>query len=179
MNVRFFSVIVTVTLLATSEAAVAEGVYVGAGVGSIQIEDAGSGYSVDDIPFGSRFFVGLEVSQKLAFEGVFFTSDTATQSSGRPETRADFSGIAIYGTGVAPSGHQGHFDVRLGLFTGKLEIDSDAQTIDIRTSGIALGAGYIFNLTKRFSIRGDFDTFISDFDTLSSATIGVQFHFGD
>jgi len=179
MNVRIPSIIVTVTLLAASEAVVAEGFYVGAGIGNIQIEDAGSGYSVSDFPLGSRFFIGVEVSQELAFEGVFFSSDTATQGTGLPETRAEFSGVAIYATGPAPSGDGGHLMVRLGLFKGNLEIDSVARDFDRGKSGFALGAGYVLNLNKRFAIRGDFDTFISDFDTLSSATIGVQFRFGD
>jgi len=179
MNVRLFSIVVTVTLLTASEAVVADGFYAGAGIGAIQIEDAGSGYSVSDFPFGSRLFVGVEVGKKLAFEGVFFSSDTATQGSSLTETRADFSGIAIYATGPVPSGDGGHLMARLGLFTGNLEIDSIARTFEREKSGFALGVGYVLNLNKHFALRGDFDTFISDFDTLSSATLGVQFHFGD
>lgn len=179
MNVRFFSVIVTVTLLAAPEIVAAEGVYGGAGLGIIQIEDLGSGYAIDDNPSGSRFFIGFEASQKFAFEAVFFASDTATQGSGLPETRADFRGVAIYAVGLAATGYRGHPVARLGLFTGKFDIESATQTIDTRKSGVALGLGYILDLNKRVSVRGDFDTFISDVDTLSIGTISIQFRFGD
>lgn len=166
-------------LLASSKGAVAEGFYAGAGLGAIQIEDAGSGYSVSDFASGSRVFVGVEFNQKIAFEGALFSSDTATQGSGGPETRADFRGLALYATGPAASGDGGHLMVRLGLFTGNLEIDSATRAFDRGKSGFALGAGYVLNLNRRFGIRGDFDTFIADYDTLSSATIGVQFRFGN
>lgn len=177
MNIRIFSAVVSVALIAASGEALAEGIYVGVGIGSMQIEDARSGYSINDFPFGTRLFVGVEASKKLAFEAAFIATDTANQGSGRPETRGDFSGVAIFATSLVPPGDKGGLIARLGLFRGKLEIDSVSPTIDTRKYGFALGVGYVFNLNEQFSIRGDFDTFLSEFDKLSNATIGIQVSF--
>jgi hypothetical protein len=174
MNARNLFAIIIIALAGASKAAIAEGLYVGAGVGSIQIEDAGPGYSVNDFSFSSRFFIGAEVSRNLAFEGVFFASDTATQGNGLPETRADFRGIAVYATSPQTTG----FVARVGLFKGNLKVDSDARTFEKKDYGFALGLGYVLDLNKRIAVRGDFDTFISDFDTLSSLTIAILFGFG-
>lgn len=174
MKARNLFAILIVAFAGASKAAIADGLYVGAGVGSIQIEDTGPGYSVNDFSFSSRFFIGAEVSQNLAFEGVFFSSDTATQGNGLSETRADFRGIAVYATGPQTTGAM----ARVGLFKGNLKVDSDVRTFEKKDYGFAMGLGYALDLNEGIAVRGDFDTFISDFDTVSSLTIAILFRFG-
>ena len=68
---------------------------------------------------------------------------------------------------------------KAGLLVGNHEVKSVNRSTDDSTSGVALGVSYAYKLTDHFAIRGDFDTFLTDLDTLSSLTIGIQISFGD
>ena len=179
MNTRIFWAAIAIALLTTPRTAASEGVYVGAGIGSVRIEDASTGYAVDDFALLTRIVVGLEVNRSIAFEGVYYASERTDPGAGIPAARADFRGLAVYVAGPVSSSYGGHGQVRLGLFNGRLDVESTIGDFQNDATGLALGAGYVYNLNDNLAIRGDFDTFISDFDTVSSLTVGVQFRFGD
>ncbi|MDJ0911154.1 MAG: outer membrane beta-barrel protein [Woeseiaceae bacterium] len=173
-------VVLGIALQAVPRVAVSDGgIYVGANIGSVQIEDSSTGYAVDDFASLTRLVVGLEVNRRFAFEGVYYGSEKTDPSVRFTAERADFRGFAVYAAGPVVSDYQGHLQVRLGLFTGTLDVDSTIGDFENDATGLALGAGYVYHLNDYFAIRGDLDTFISDFDRLTSLTIGVQLRFGD
>ena len=179
MNVRHFPKVVGALFLIISTAGVAEGLYVGASIGGIGVKDSGSGYSIDDIPFGSRVFIGIQPGEVLAFEAAYYGSETAKNADGLSMTEADINSIAIYALGIASSGDRGRFFGKLGLFQANREITSEIRNIDDTEGGFAFGLGFFFDLNKQLSVRGDFDLFKSDIDQYTSATIGFQFSFGN
>lgn len=180
MSKRRRVAIVTAMLLASANAVVAEGIYVGVGVGELQIEDESLDDPVSDFTFGYRIYAGYEPSRTYAFEAALLRSDFTSKDGLPNDTQLRFRGVAVYGTASVPAGDRGRLMVKAGLLTGNREIRSVNRATDDSTSGIALGASYAFNLSDNFAIRGDFDTLLlSDFDTLSSLTIGIQIRFGD
>ena len=173
--------IVAAILLASANDVVAEGLYVGAGIGELQIEDEESfDDPVSDFTSGYRIYAGIEPSRTFAFEAAFLRSDF-TSKDGLPNgTRVRFSGFAAYGTASAPAGDRGRLMAKAGFLLGNSEVRSANRPNDDSTTGVALGVSYAYSLTDHFAIRGDFDTFLlTDFDTLSSLTIGIQIRFGN
>ena len=178
MNGRQIFVTAIAMLLVDSDVALAEGIYAGVGLGSVHIREESSGIS--DVPIGRNLLIGLQTSPTISFEALFLRSNLTDQNTQLSDTRARFSGVAVYGASSTPSGERGRVLARLGLFAGNREIISSARTIDTSRGGFALGLGYALDLNERFSLRGDFDTFLlSGFDRLSSLTLGVQVRFGD
>jgi hypothetical protein len=173
--------IVAAILLASANAVVAEGVYVGVGGGELQIEDEELfDDPVSDFTFGYRIYAGFEPNRTFAFEAAFLRSDFTSKDGLPNDTQVRFSGVAAYGTASVPAGDRGRLMAKAGLLMGNREVRSVNRSSNDSTSGIALGVSYAYNLTDHFAIRGDFDTLLlSDVDTLSSLTIGVQLRFGD
>ncbi len=170
---------VGITLLSVaSGTCLAEGFYAGAGIGRTQVEDSDEGYIINDFPMGTKIFAGFDVNRGLAIEAAVFDNDTAVRLDGPDETRVDVSGFAVYGLGGSEPGPQGHFFVKAGFFTASREVVAPRENIDDRTSGITAGFGFTYELADFVAIRGDFDTYLSKFDALSSATIGFQIQFG-
>ena len=180
MSERRLAAIVAAMLLASANAVVAEGFYVGVGVGELQIEDESLDDPVSDFAFGYRIYAGFEPRRTYAFEAAFLRSDFTSKDGLPNDTQVRFRGVAVYGTASVPAGDRGRLIAKAGLLTGNREIRSVDRATDDSASGIALGASYAFNLSEHFAIRGDFDTLLlSEFDTLSSLTIGIQIRFGE
>jgi hypothetical protein len=181
MSKKWLAAIVAAIFLPSASAVVAEGVYVGVGIGELQIEDEESfDDPVSDFTSDYRIYAGFEPSRTYAFEAAFLRSDFTSKDGLPNETRVRFSGIAAYGTASVAAGDRGRVMVKAGLFMGNHQVRSANRPTNDSTSGIAIGASYAYSLTDYFAIRGDFDTFLlTDFDALSSLTIGIQIRFGD
>ena len=153
----------------------------GVGIGELQIEDEESfDDPVSDFTSGYRIYAGFEPSRTFAFEAAFLRSDFTSKDGLPNDTRVRFSGVAAYGTASVPTGDRGRLMAKAGLLMGNHQVRAFNRSTDDSTSGIALGVSYAYNLTDHFALRGDFDTFLlTDFDTLSILTIGVQIRFGD
>ena len=178
MSERCLAIIVAAMLFATADA-VAEGAYAGIGVGAIQIDEDNSFNPPPDYPFGYRIYAGVQPGRILAFEAAYLRSDFTKQSS--PDDRqVRFSGFVAYAAASTPAGDKGRVKVRVGWLNGNREVRMVDYDYDTSAKGLALGLGYAFSLTDYIAIRGDFDTFVlSDVDSLSSLTIGIQLGFGD
>ncbi|WP_405231720.1 porin family protein [Lentisalinibacter salinarum] len=164
-------------MLGTS--ALAEGFYVGGGVGFTQIEDEEDGISFDDTPIGWRVFAGYEFTPNFALEGGYLDSGEAEDTILGEDVEADLTAWTLTGLGILPINDSWKVFGKLGYYDGESEVSVLGFSAEDDESGLTLGAGTRYDVTQQFSVRADFDWYDSDIDTLWSLGIAVQFMFGN
>lgn len=173
---RFITLFLTALMLGT--AAQAEGFYAGGGLGLTQIEDEDAGISFDDSAIGWRVFGGYEFTPNFALELGYVDSGEAEDSIGGIDVDADLTAWTVTGLGILPVNDSWDVFGKLGYYDGESEVSALGVSADDSESGFTLGAGARFKLSDTVAIRGDFDWYDSDIDTLWSIGVGVQFMFG-
>lgn len=164
-------------LLATSPA-MAEGFYGGAGIGLLQVEEEELGESFKDNPFGWRILAGYDFNDKFAVEGSYIKSGKAEDTVFGEDVEVELSAFTVSAVGLLPLSDSMQLFGKVGFYTGEQEVTVLGSTLDEDDDGFTMGAGVRFRTSDQFVIRGDFDWFDTDLETLWSIGIGFQYYFG-
>lgn len=177
MRTRLFLIILA-ALFATSSA-LAEGFYAGVGLGIVNIEDEEAGESFDDSPFGWRIHAGYDFSENFALEGSYIDTAEAEDVVFGENVEVELSAFTFSAIGLLPVSDRAQLFGKLGFFTGEQEITVLGSSFDEDDDGLTAGFGVRLNMNENFSLRGDFDWFDTDIDTLWSIGAGFNYYFGN
>lgn len=177
MRTKLF-LIVLAALFATSTA-MAEGFYAGAGLGIVKIEDSDQGESFDDSPMGWRIHGGYDFNENFAVEGSYIQTGDAEDVILGENVEVQLSAFTFSVLGLLPMSDDVELFGKLGFYTGEQEITVQGITFDEDDDGLTVGAGVRFNMSDTFALRGDFDWFDTDIDTVWSLGIGFNYRFGN
>ena len=170
--------IVAALFLATSPA-MAQGFYGGVGFGLVNIEEEDLGESFKDSPFGWRILAGYDFNDNFAIEGSYIQSGKAEDTVFGENVEVELSAFTVSAVGLMPLSDATQLFGKIGFYTGEQEVTVQSQTLDDDNDGFTVGAGVRFHSSDRFAIRGEFDWFDTDLDSLWSIGVGFQYYFGN
>lgn len=160
-------------LLSLPVVASANNVYIGAALGSNQLEDAYTDAS--DTAF--KLFTGFKFLDNLAIEVVYADLGTPKTSvnffAGKQITKYDASIFGINGVFILPLSQQFEILGKLGLFRWSTDASIETQslypgafsgTISDNGSDISFGAGIHFNATDKITLGVEYDAYNYDID---------------
>lgn len=180
---RYTSLAAALALLFTSNATLADsGFYLGASVGSAELDDSFGGLEIDDTNTAYRLVGGWRFNNYFAVEAGWQDFGDFEQTLTLDGQQLDISlgadGYTLGVTGSYPLGSRFELYGRAGAFfwDGEAEINAVGQS-DPGDTNPYLGAGLGFALTEAFLVTGDFTRFDLE-DTESDVwSIGFQFRF--
>ena len=176
-------------LLAT-DSAVGQSFYAGVdfGVAQIEEEETPDAVSLDDNSLAWRLNLGLEFNEYVGIEGSYFSTgdidgSLATVGINFPppiEFETEFEAISLSIVGTQRVSDAVSLFGKLGYFDGKMEIAVPSAPFfaDIDESGLSAGAGIRLTLTDGFALRGEFDWYDTEIDTVWALSVGIQYRFG-
>ena len=177
MNIRSGMVLAIAMLWAP--VAFGQGFYFGGGIGVTQLEDEEEGIgSFDDSPLGWRILAGYEFTENFAVEGAYVNSGEAEDTIQGVDIEAELKGFTVSGIGLLPVSDSVKLFGKLGYYNGETEASAFGVTVDEDESGLTLGAGLRFDLGNNFAIRGEFDWFDAELDTLWAVGVNLQYMIG-
>jgi opacity protein-like surface antigen len=157
----------------------AQGFYGGAGIGLVNIEEEDLGESFKDNPIGWRILAGYDINENFAVEGSYIKSGKAEDTVFGENVEAELSAFTVSAVGLMPLSDSTQLFGKLGFYAGEQEITVQGVTLDEDDDGFTVGAGIRFRSSGRFVIRGEFDWFDTDLDSLWSVGVGFQYYFGN
>lgn len=166
-------------LILSSSFALAEGFYAGAGIGITQIEDSEDGLTFKDSPFGWRLLAGYDFNENFAIEGSYVNSGEAEDTVEGIDIKAELSAFTFSVVGLLPMNESTKLFGKLGYYDGEEEVTAFGITVDDDADGLTAGIGMRYQLQNQFTIRGEFDWFDTDLDTVWSLGIGFHVLFGN
>jgi OOP family OmpA-OmpF porin len=167
-----------VMFLFTATSAMAEGFYAGAGIGVTQIEDEEQGISFKDSPFGWRLLAGYDFSDNFGVEGSYINSGTAEDVIQGENVEVELSAFTVSIVGLLPVSDSAQLFGKIGFYSGEQEVTVQGFTLDDDEDGAIIGAGIRWDTSEAFAVRGDFEWYDTDLDTLWSIGVGFQYYFG-
>ena len=162
----------------------AEGLYVGGNVGGSHYrgDDVG-GLPTDRSETGYKLFGGYSFSPYVGLETGFADLGRFSSDAGRLRAR----GVFLDAVGTIPLGNNFSALGRLGVFTGRLQQDLNANgptgALSERGTGTSykLGAGLQYDISKAVAVRGEWERYrFNALDTKPHAdlySIGVNYRF--
>ena len=91
---------------------------------------------------------------------------------------AELSAFTLSIVGLLPISDSAQLFGKIGFFSGEQEVAVDGFTLDEDQDGATVGAGIRWGTSETFAVRGEFDWYDTDLDTLWSVGVGFQFYFG-
>jgi len=170
---------ISIAMLLASSPAMADGFYAGAGVGLTQIEEEDQGESFKDNSFGWRLLAGFDINESFGIEGSYINSGKAEDTLFGEDVEAELSAFTVSAVGLMPVGDKSALFAKVGFFSGEQEITVQGLTFDEDEDGLTVGVGLRFNTSDNFAIRGEFDWYDTDLDSLWSVGVGFQYGFGN
>lgn len=174
-NIR--SLVLVLALFATTSA-MAEGFYAGAGFGLTKIEDSDQGISFEDTPLGFRLLAGYDFNENFGIEGSYINSGKAEDDIQGENVEVELSAFTVAIVGLLPLSDSAQLFGKLGFYSGEQEVTVFGATFDEDEDGMTVGAGIRFKTNDSFAIRGEFEWYDTDLDTLWSVGVGFQYGFG-
>lgn len=171
------SLLLVLFLFATTTA-MAEGFYAGAGFGLTQIEDEDQGISFKDNPLGWRLLAGYDINENFGIEGSYINSGKAEDDVFGENVEAELSAFTLAVVGLLPISDSAQLFGKVGFYSGEQEVTVQGFTLDQDEDGATVGAGIRFGTSEALAIRGEFEWYDTDLDTLWSVGIGFQYYFG-
>lgn len=185
MNIRPLTITGLLLALAVAPlpASAGEGFYVGASIGSANLDDDFDGFEIDDDATAYRLNAGWQMNQYVGLEFGYQNFGDFEQSfdinGERAKAKLSADGYTLGVTASYPLGE--HFELlgRAGAFfwDGEAEINNASQA-DPGDTNPYFGAGLAYNLTQVFSVHVDwirYDLEDTESDVLS---LGFRFRFG-
>ena len=137
-----------------------------------------NGISFEDNPLGWRLLAGYEFNDNFAVEGSYINSGTAEDTVLGEDVEAELSAFTLSVVGLLPVSESVDLFARVGFYTGEQEVTAFDITIDEDEDGATVGAGIRFNTSDAFAIRGEFEWYDTELDTLWSMGVSFQYYFG-
>ncbi len=169
--------ICVVCLLVGTQAMAGEG-YIGAGVGSMKIEDdsglTGFSASTGDI----KIFGGYQFNENFSFDlGYLSTLGAAEDDFQGLPIEIGLTGFVVRTTLYIPTSDKLSLLASIGYWDGEAEatIFDVSDTAD--ASGLAYGVGFKYDFEK-ISLRGEWEGYDEDETTLWSLMVSIQIGFG-
>lgn len=153
------------------------GAYFGGGLSLTKIEDNEAGISYSDQTVGWRLLGGYQFNRHFAFEGGYANLGEATDNILSTPVTAEFSGFFASAVGIVPATERFHVFGKIGLYSGDTDVTVAGLTVSDSDSGLMLGGGLSYRVNPHWMIRGDFDWYDVDFDTMWSFGGGVTYNF--
>ena len=168
-----------VLFLFASRTAMAEGFYAGAGFGLTQIEDEDQGISFEDTPLGWRLLAGYDFSENFGIEGSYINSGKAEDDVLGENVEVELSAFTLAVVGLLPISDSAQLFGKVGFYSGEQEVTVQGFTLDEDEDGAIVGAGVRWGSSEAFTIRGEFEWYDTDLDTLWSVGVGFHYYFGN
>lgn len=156
------------------------GLYVGASIGSSHLDEDFRGLNLDTDATAFRFVGGLQLGDYLGIEagyhdfGDFAKTVDLGGLSARTELVAD--GWTLGGTLGAPLSEQFSLFGRAGVFFWDADVDVDGFSINVpEDENPYYGAGARYDVTRNFSLIGDWTRY--ELDTIESDVISIGFQY--
>jgi OmpA-OmpF porin, OOP family len=139
--------------------------------------------SCEDTDTGWKLFGGYRINRNFAVEGSYIDfgtfTGTATVGGSSANVSADATAWGIAAVGIFPVGNQFELFGKLGFVRGESEarVTIGGTSVDLGDEGTELhyGIGAIYNLTRNFGIRAEWEN-VNDAE-LRLLSIGVQYKF--
>lgn len=185
MNKRILAVTVLMSMFAGAPqgALAGDGFYVGASIGSAQLNDDFDGLDVDDDTVAYRIVGGWRVNRYFGLEagyqnfGDFEQNVTINGVTSKAKLSAD--GYTFGVTGSYPVSDRVEVFGRGGWFfwDGNADVNNVSQASPEDTN-LYYGAGLSFGLSKRFHINTDWTRFELKSTESDVFSVGLQYRFG-
>lgn len=169
--------------------ALGQGLYIGASIGQAQVDgfcDSGGGITVsscDDKDTAWKAFLGYRFHRNFAAELSYMDAGeyggTATFGATSARVNADATAWGLAALGIYPLSDRFEIFGKLGFVHGESDatVNFGGTSVTVGDSGTELhyGFGAIYNLTRNFGIRGEWEN-VDDAD-ISVLSIGLQYRF--
>jgi OOP family OmpA-OmpF porin len=185
------AILAGIALASSAPAALAQaqGFYLGGSIGQAQIDgfcDSEPGFTVtscDDKDTGWKLFLGYRVNRNLAVEGSYMNGGeyggTVSSIFGTGSVKTDVTAWGIAALGILPLNEQFELFGKLGFVSGESDADViiGGTRVTVGDSGTELtyGLGAVFNVTRNFGIRAEWEN-VDDAE-ISMLSIGIQYRF--
>jgi hypothetical protein len=165
-----------------SPAVLAGKFYVGVGAGEATLEAPAEDarISVDDT--GYKLFAGYRLARWLALEGAYTDMGNLEGRQEELDYEAEADVLAVHAVGVLPITPRARVFAKIGLASwDTLSTVTDGETTDRRDANgmdLAYGFGLGYDLTRRFGLRLEWETY--DFDNTEDVkflSLGAQINF--
>lgn len=168
---------VPVFALILSSPAFAEGFYFGGGATLTQIEEDEAGLRFDDTSFGWRLLGGYTITDHIALEASYFDAGDAEDSILGTDVEIGFDGFILSGLAVLPLNDAWALFGKVGYYDADTEVRAFGDSDRDSESGLTLGAGARFDFNENLGVRGDFDWFDTEADTVWAVGVTLQYSF--
>lgn len=155
------AIVAAVSLGIGMQAASAEGLYAGLGIGQATVKD--SPFKDDDMGF--KVFGGYAFNQNIAAEIEYLDGGTAKDQG----VKVDTSVFSVSALGTLPLNEQFSLFARLGYGSWKLDVKGGPNEDD---EDLVYGLGAAFNVGSQFQIRAEWEAV--DVSSASYDYIGVS-----
>lgn len=160
-----------------------DGLYLGASVGSAQLDDDFDGLDVDDDTVAYRFVGGWRVNRYFGLEAGYQNFGDFEQSftvdGVRGKVKLDADGFTLGLTGSYPVAERVEIFARAGMFfwDGNAEVNDVSQASPEDTNPY-FGLGVSFAVSKSFHVSGDWTRFELESTNSDVFSVGIQYRFG-
>jgi len=172
------------TLLLLPLAAHADGgFFMGASIGTADLNDDFDGLAIDTDSTAYRLTVGWRFNENFAIEGGYHNFGDFEQQidiNGNPASiNLSADGFTLGIAGALPLSDKFSLTGRLGMFfwDGDAEINNVSQATP-EDSNLYFGAGANYALTERLALTGDWSRYDLEDTTSSVFSVGFQYGFG-
>jgi len=133
----------------------AEGLYVGAGVGSSRYSDDFGGAFTDRSNAGLKLYGGYAVNPNFSVEAGVARLGKVRSATGDVKG----GGLFVDAVGIVPLSNNFSLLGRVGVFNGRLD---STLVGDDRGSNVKFGAGVQYAIDKNLSVRGEWERYRFD-----------------
>lgn len=140
--------------------ALADGFYVGAGIGEATVEVDSVGFEADDTAF--KIFGGYNINSYFAVEAAYFDGGEAEQSFGNGSVSVALDGLNVSAVGRLPINDVFSLFGKIGYASYEGDIKGRVgNTVVASDSGsdedLTYGVGAAFNLGPAFELRAEYE----------------------
>jgi hypothetical protein len=180
MDVSKMRAIATLFLLGgvlTSQTAVAEGLYTGFGVGQAYLEEDDGPVDLDTDSTGIRVWTGYEINQNFSIELGYTTAQDFEDTVLGVDVEAEYQILNFAVLGTLPLSDSVSAYGKLGFYDGEQEVSVGNVNVEDDIDGAMYGAGLRIKTGGSLAFRLEFEKYDTDFDSVTSAMVGIEFGF--
>lgn len=166
---------VALMLLLFSPAVYAIDFYVGASAGSASLEVDEDSFEFDESDTSYKAFAGMNFGRLFGLEVAYVDFGNPADS----DADVDVGAVTAFGMINLNLGERFKAFGKAGAYSWDVEVDGDNISGDDDGTDFAWGVGASFKLTKRLTIRGEYESFTVDEDLevdVGMVSLGLEIH---